>query len=418
MATSVDWPNKNIIVQQSDLLLVQSTPIATYDLDIDVLRLELKDLEDEVEGMPHDDTHIYTPPFTISGVTLSRVVEIINDYTISINPDTAYGVNIKGGNSNIADRITNTVTQIRTANSAGLQDLAELQVASFLGAVHIDITSGISGTAYPRGTPGFPVDNLADAKAISDNANIPIFRVLNSMTIATEDFSDGYTFTTNRYGVVLTIDTSANITNCSFEEIGVTGVLDDSNRFYRCEVVNATSLQALLTDCGLSGTLVLGGGLTQLINCHSNVAGGGPGQTPSIDLGATGNDLIVRDYSGGLSLENYSGSNDISIDLDSGRVIVASDVTAGDIFVRGLGEVTDNSTGTATVYDNTITELVTDTRRHLKNQKRLNRTTGQMEIWADDDSGVLYSGEAFEDYDGTIPVGPASTKVDRTDRID
>jgi hypothetical protein len=115
MAISVDWPNKIINVPQADLSLVSP---GAYELDVDVFRLALKDLEDG-EGMPFPDTHQHNTTVTIGGVTLARVVEIINGYTVTFE-DGQYAVNLVGANNNISDVANVNQVSIRSGNTAGL----------------------------------------------------------------------------------------------------------------------------------------------------------------------------------------------------------------------------------------------------------------------------------------------------------
>jgi hypothetical protein len=98
----------------------QSDP-ALYELDVNALRLALKDIEDS-EGMPYPDTHRHNSEVTISGVTYARTFEIINGYTVLFDVSTYdhYSVRFVGANHNIADvRRPNTVSLI-IGNSAGL----------------------------------------------------------------------------------------------------------------------------------------------------------------------------------------------------------------------------------------------------------------------------------------------------------
>jgi hypothetical protein len=44
-------------------------------------------------------------------------------------------------------------------------------------------------------------------------------------------------------------------------------------------------------------------------------------------------------------LRNKTGTDSVSIDLNSGQVIIDSDVTNGSIVIRGVGKLTNNSTG-------------------------------------------------------------------------
>lgn len=70
--------------------------------------------------------------------------------------------------------------------------------------------------------------------------------------------------------------------------------------------------------------------------------------------------MVIRDYSGGLRIINKTGADDnCSIDMSSGQVVIDSTVTAGEITIRGIAKVTDNSTGTASVVsDNLVSNSV------------------------------------------------------------
>ena len=124
MAITVEWGTKIINVPQADLTLVSGS---VYELDVDAFRLTLKDLEDDEEGMPFARTHNHNPPVTVGGVTLARVVEIINGYTVTFE-DGQYAVNLVGANNNIGDVANVNQVSIRSQNSAGL-----IQVASGSG---------------------------------------------------------------------------------------------------------------------------------------------------------------------------------------------------------------------------------------------------------------------------------------------
>jgi hypothetical protein len=131
MAVSVDWPTKIISVPKADMTLIQSSP-EIRELDLDVFRLTLKDLEDDETGMPFIRTHNHNPPVTVGGVTLARVVEIINGYTITFQDD-QYAVNLVNANNNVADVTNVNQVSIRSANSAGMvQQAPSLTLGQFL----------------------------------------------------------------------------------------------------------------------------------------------------------------------------------------------------------------------------------------------------------------------------------------------
>lgn len=119
MAISIDWGTKVITVPQADLTLISGT---LYELDIDVFRLALKDLEDSEAGMPFLRTHNHNTEVTLSGVTYARIFEIINGYTVTFqDTGSPYTVRCVGANHNLAD-VTNYVSEVSLiiGNSAGL----------------------------------------------------------------------------------------------------------------------------------------------------------------------------------------------------------------------------------------------------------------------------------------------------------
>lgn len=119
MAISIDWGNRVIYVPKDFMTLIQSTPTEIRELNLNTFRLALKDLEDSEEGMCFPDTHRHNTEVTVAGMTLARVIEIINDYTVTFE-DGQYAVNLPGANSNVGDVVNVNQVSVRTFNSAGL----------------------------------------------------------------------------------------------------------------------------------------------------------------------------------------------------------------------------------------------------------------------------------------------------------
>ncbi len=119
MAITINWATKVISVPKADMTLVQSSPSEIRELDVDAFRMTLKDLEDNVEGVPFSDTHTHNTEVTLGGLTLARVVAIIPPYTITFE-DGQYAVNLVGANNNIADRVNLNQVSVRSNNSAGM----------------------------------------------------------------------------------------------------------------------------------------------------------------------------------------------------------------------------------------------------------------------------------------------------------
>lgn len=93
-----------------------------YELDVNALRLALKDLEDDPDGMFAVDTHRHNTAVSLSGVTYARIFEVINGYTVEFE-DGQYAVRCAGANHNLADvKVLNQVSLI-IGNSAGLVEV-------------------------------------------------------------------------------------------------------------------------------------------------------------------------------------------------------------------------------------------------------------------------------------------------------
>jgi len=129
MAISIDWGTSVINIPQADLTSLGGS---NYELNLNTFRLTLKDLEDSADGMGFLKTHNHNTEITVGGVTLARVIEILDPYTITFE-DGQYAVNLIGANSNIGDKINLNQVSVRSSNSAGLTSKTEpLTLAKFL----------------------------------------------------------------------------------------------------------------------------------------------------------------------------------------------------------------------------------------------------------------------------------------------
>lgn len=126
---TINWNTKIITIPTSFMTLVSGVPgtgnnqanPALYDLDVNALRLALKDIEDS-DGMPYLDTHRHNSEVTISGVTYARTFELINGYTVNFDSTTYdhYTVRCFGANHNLAEARQPSTVSLIIGNSAGL----------------------------------------------------------------------------------------------------------------------------------------------------------------------------------------------------------------------------------------------------------------------------------------------------------
>jgi hypothetical protein len=345
MAISVDCGTQIITVPKADTALVSIGPPEIRQLDLDSFRLVLKDLEDGVAGMPFLDTHTSNAPVTVGGVTLARVLEIINGYTVTFE-DGQYAVNLVGANSNVADVANVNQVSIRSANSAGLTFSEQINNQSFNGFVWIDTTGGLPGILFPRGTPTDPVDNWPDAKSIADNLGIESFKLRHTLLVPASSPVDGYSFEgTNILDSVFVFQggTSDALT---LTNLTVAGAMGTGFVFVRqCLTGALTDFEGALVECVVNDTITLSSSPsssndTSFLNCTS----GYPGDTSfTLNCNGTTGGVQFRNWSGGMTITNWSGGGNMSIDLSQGKVTLDATCTAGTILIRGVGEVVDNS---------------------------------------------------------------------------
>jgi hypothetical protein len=346
MAITINWATKVINVPKADMTLIQSNPTEIRELNQNQFRLNLKSIEASEEGAPHIDTHRHNTTVDVGGITLARVVEIINGYTVTFE-DGQYAVNLTGANSNVADVVNVNQVSVRSGNSAGLVTSAGIEAIEYEQQVCIDTVNGESGSVYPIGTYRRPVDNITDALLICTVRGFSTILFLNDFTITGSVNIDGFTLKGSSLTTNIVLDPSASCVNIIVNNATVTGTLDGNAHINNCSIGTLNYVSGEIHDCGLFGTITLGGSDEAVIQGCYTIDQDNP---PVINMGGSGQDLSMPNYSGLVTITNLSSaSEEVGIGLDSGLVTLASSVSAGTIIVAGVGTLTDNSTGTATV---------------------------------------------------------------------
>lgn len=340
---TVYWGSRVIFIPKSELTLIQATPSEIRELNIDTFRLILKDLEDGEDGMVYPTTHNHVAPISVGGVTLARVVELINNYTVTFE-DGPYAVNIVGGNSNIGDRVNVNQVSVRSANSAGLVQSREIEYASFQDGVTIDTADGVPGTLYPTGTPGQPVNNIDDAKIIAELRGFTKFYVRGVLNLTAGDTAVAYLFKgESETDTHISIDPAAVIFDCRFESTTVSGTLDGGTHIRNCVVDDLTYINGYVQDSVLHGSISISPAATNVMFLNCWASGSVP---PVVDLGGASQYVSFRNYGGDLTLVNKTGGSQVVVDLNVGGLTLDSTVTNGTIVVRGIGSLVNNSTAT------------------------------------------------------------------------
>ena len=408
MPPTIDWPTKVITVPKSDTALVSAGPPEIRSHNTDTFRLQLKDLEDSVDGMVFPHTHNHNAPLDIGGVSLARTIEITNGYTVTYE-NGSYAVNLTGSNNNIGDVLNLNNVQVRSSNSAGLTYSKQVEDQSFLDQrITLDTVNGQPGTAFPQGTPGQPVDNLADAQTIIANRNLPKrLLVLGSLTIgATEDIS-GYDISgSSSHGdSTLTFTSGSTCSHAVIRKIDVAGTPTGELHIFDAVVFGLDGFEGAMVDCGITGTIKVTNvdleNTATFINCHSMVVGVA---TPIIDCNSIANlDLNIRGYYGGIEIQGMTlASMAGSMDVDSANIILNANNTNGALVIRGRGSLADNSAGmTVTKIGLIEANDIRLTRQIATNKLITNPTTGVLTVRNDGDTADLKTANIYENVAGT-----------------
>ncbi|MEA2036862.1 MAG: hypothetical protein U9O94_05100 [Nanoarchaeota archaeon] len=342
MAYSFDKANQVITVSDD-----------VTDITIQELLNAIREYEDEVTNMEIGKIVNAAGKEPLGGgVLVGITITLLEDWQVAFaarSGPTYTQCTITGGNlvaTNTNGAISPTAfTQVVTTSSASatLQEADALQYASYGGEVSIDITSSNSGTAYPVGNQEYPVNNLADAVSIANTKGFIKLAIRSSMTLATEDVSNFTIAGHSHVDTSIVIESSLSCVGLAIYNCKVSGVLDGGTHIDGCTVGNITYVNGHIHRSGLYGTIYLDGNVEAVLLDCSTIDQDSP---PIIDLGGSGQDLAMPNYSGIVTIQNLSSATEeVGIGLNAGHVILDSTITAGNIIISGIGTYTDNSSG-------------------------------------------------------------------------
>ncbi len=235
-----------------------------------------------------------------------------------------------------------------SSSSATLQELESIQFSSFNGGVTVDLLLTTTGTTFPLGTPQEPIGNFEDALALAQERGFSTLYILGDAVIDSGlDYTDIRFVGESQTKSLITVAAAADVINAEFTTAEITGTLDGGSKLTDCSIGDLNFVDGFVERCVLSGTITLSGtNPAHFLDCWSGVPGA---SIPAIDLGGSGSDLILRNYNGEIVLRNKTGTDVVSLDLNSGQLELESTISAGLVTVRGIGKLIDNSTGTAVV---------------------------------------------------------------------
>jgi hypothetical protein len=240
---------------------------------------------------------------------------------------------------------------LTSSSSATLQDIDAIRYSSYQNSVWIDvINSSLTGTEYPIGTREFPVNNIQDAVLIASGQGFDTLQCLSDTTLDTGDNIENLTIHgRNTVQTNLIINSGALTSDCEIQNACVSGILDGGTLIKSCNIGHLEYVNGEIHLSMLEGEIILGGqSEARIVNCHSAVRGQ---DTPTINLGGSGQGLQLRNYNGGIQLKNKTGTEAVSIDLNSGQIKIDNTVVNGTVVCRGVGKLIDNSNGANVVNE-------------------------------------------------------------------
>lgn len=305
-----------------------------------------------------DNLNTLTTRTLVNGITntyqVGDVYHVFN--VIQCDLDGGNLVAIDDLGSPISAVLPTAFTQIirTSSSSATLKEQVDIQFSSFNGGVTVDVVNGVAGTTFPIGTSRAPVNNLTDAKTILITRGFGVFFIVADITVSNGVFP--YHFIgqgPNRS--LITVLSSADVTDSEFTQCELSGDVSGTKLITDCHILSINNFGGDMKRCLLlSGTISLGGSvISTFIDCWDGTAGL---TQPVIDLGGSGQELVVRNYPGGLEIRNKTGSEEISITGNGIRIFINDTVTNGEIILRGTGkwDNADVYVGGATVVNELI----------------------------------------------------------------
>lgn len=307
-----------------------------------------------------------------------------------LHNNAGYGLYIGSGATNTAldmdGTISNNTLDDLVDNGTGTLYSGIDHTAAFGGAVCIDIDNGITGINFPRGTPGTPVDNIADARTIADRIKVQTIRVKGTV-ILDQDYP-GWSFV----GTDPDADTirlnNKQVNKSSFERVTLSGNQKGTIYCNGCIVDGLTDGDGTYRDCRFidAFTFSEAGSSVTFINCHA--------LTPTtIDMVGADRELSTAGLTGKWTLNNLATSDpplSARMEFETGELTIDPTCVGGSLDVAGTVNTIDNS-GTSCIV-----------RREAQIQASPGAYQGA--VW----TNTIGGGKPGTEY----PIGTASEPVD------
>ena len=270
----------------------------------------------------------------------SGIFEIVGNVFAENSDNTVFSGTAGAFTTQIRLTTSSLTQQVNVNEILSILSESALTTATFDSAVTIDSINGVAGTAFPIGNTTNPVNNIVDALSIATSLNLRKYKIINDLTIS--GTHTNWTFAGEGDHTPVTLVSGSDFSNSIFLNAELNGdVSGNTIDAIGSVLAGLSNFCGHFQDCGLEDINTIATGDSIFSNCFSTVAGSG---TPTAVAFGVSVDVSFRGYNGGLTVGGLaSADSDVSIDLVSGNIILLPTNIAGNIEIRGVGNLTDNS---------------------------------------------------------------------------
>lgn len=238
-------------------------------------------------------------------------------------------------------------------SDAVIVDNGVAESLDYFGVVNVDAGDGMTGTTYPIGTTAQPVSNISDAIAIAEERGLHNIRIHGTVLFNAD--VDNYIVEGGNLSDIIVMQGNS-VSNTTFKECVLAGTYTGFIAAETCQLADGLSGGGgAFKECGLLGSLsVSSGGTLSILNSSSMIPGN---SAPSVYLSEETN-FNLRKYSGGLSLYNSKVGCTSTLEFIAGKCTLDTSNVSGEISVRGIVALTDNSNGAAVDTNGLVSNIV------------------------------------------------------------
>jgi len=281
-----------------------------------------------------------------------------------------------------------------------VESLSAIQQMSFDKEVWHDHVNGFTFAEF-TGDPGllgngqYPASDGAEARQIAATKLLSRARFSGTHVMnAADDWSGFVIHGDSAVTSSLTVEATPDVTNCTIFDMTLSGVLDGGIVVRESVIDGISFFNGIIHNCAFTANPTVLGGASpaNIYDCKSAVPGGNA--RPQIDHNGQQTPLAVRNWVGGLEIVNKTDPiGESSIDLSSGILYIRSSCTAGEITVRGVGMLVDESGPGCTVISDGLLDPrdVRDILSHVGNTAEISEDGLTVTIYARDNVTPLFT---------------------------